>query len=278
MSFLHSLVYLPHLPIVDISSVCSLIDRTEIKINICTIPTLHPLVSIRSSLLCSALTIPHTPSHHPPWNKSVQDNWAALSLWNEGWDMERERLQLWAAHWWYLSLHCFVFSRSLFYVGLTGNCAAVIQDQGEREREGEREGKVLNCCNKLQISHRLSINVIKTQSTNTQLTVKAKTHLCRFTFQKWPLFRLFSTANQEFLVSGANGAIFQQQVVFIHIESILLHNTKSEHTWCPKNNYVEQNFRSMRFHWKQGYLQLKKWWHAFLILINNFTGSDHIFV
>ncbi len=183
MSFLHSLVYLPHLPIVDISSVCSLIDRTEIKINICTIPTLHPLVSIRSSLLCSALTIPHTPSHHPPWNKSVQDNWAALSLWNEGWDMERERLQLWAAHWWYLSLHCFVFSRSLFYVGLTGNCAAVIQDQGEREREGEREGKVLNCCNKLQISHRLSINVIKTQSTNTQLTVKAKTHLCRFTFQ-----------------------------------------------------------------------------------------------
>lgn len=163
----HSSISLIFPSTVDISSVCSLIDRTEIKINICTIPTLHPLVSIRSSLLCSALTIPHTPSHHPPWNKSVQDNWAALSLWNEGWDMERERLQLWAAHWWYLSLHSFVFSLSLFYVGLTGNCAAVIQDQGEREREGEREGKVLNCCNKLQISHRLSINVIKTQSTNT---------------------------------------------------------------------------------------------------------------
>lgn len=68
----------------------------------------------------------------------------------------------------------------LFYEELTGNCAAVIQDQDERERD---EGKVLNCCNKLQISHRLSINVIKAQSTctNTQLTVKAK-HLYCFTF------------------------------------------------------------------------------------------------
>ncbi len=47
---------------VDVSSVCSLIDRTEIKINICTIPTLHPLVSIRSSLLRSVLTIPHPTS------------------------------------------------------------------------------------------------------------------------------------------------------------------------------------------------------------------------
>lgn len=49
-----------------VSSVCSLIDRTEIKINICTIPTPHPLVSIRSSFWHSALTKPpSTPSCHP---------------------------------------------------------------------------------------------------------------------------------------------------------------------------------------------------------------------
>lgn len=38
-----------------VSSVCSLIDRMKIKINICTIPTLHPLVSIRSSPLTLGL-------------------------------------------------------------------------------------------------------------------------------------------------------------------------------------------------------------------------------
>lgn len=44
-----------------VSSVCSLIDRTEIKINIGIIPTSHPLVSIRSSL--STLGLDKVPIH-----------------------------------------------------------------------------------------------------------------------------------------------------------------------------------------------------------------------
>ncbi len=70
---------------VDVSSVCSLIDRTEIKINICTIPTLHPLVSIRSSLLRSVLTIPHPtiPPGTSPFRMTEQ-RWAS-EMRDEAW-------------------------------------------------------------------------------------------------------------------------------------------------------------------------------------------------
>lgn len=52
--------------------------------------------------------------------------------------------------------HCtvFVFALSLFYRGLTGNCAAVIQDQGERVTQRKKEKvKYSIAITKLQISH-----------------------------------------------------------------------------------------------------------------------------
>lgn len=84
----HSSISLIFPSTVDISSVCSLIDRTEIKINICTIPTLPPGLN---QVLSFALGLDNSPHPIPPSPlEQVRSGWLS-SVEPLKWGMRHEK-------------------------------------------------------------------------------------------------------------------------------------------------------------------------------------------
>lgn len=237
-----------------VSSVCSLIDRTEIKINICTIPTPHPLVSIRSSFWHSALTKP--PSCHP-FLEQVRSGWvssAELLKWGmrheEGENCSSRRASALNSSLVILitALFCvFTFFFFIFYGGLTGNCAAVIQDQGKRERERRYSIAVTNC--KLAIDFP-SMWLRHKAHVQTHNSLWRPNTLVLFYILKstsvWIIFNCKSRISCEHCksshLSRSDGAIFQS--FSIKLKAKLLHDTT---TWTYLQNF-RQILEEMELH------------------------------